>query len=436
MSSQQLTVMLAGPGHEIVIYQMQPAFLHDARFNLVGTAQNWENLQDNLPKLKPELLVLQADLVPGPDALQTLLRGLLAWSGRAVVILPPSQAGFKGAIESMSAVVSGVYLTPVAWTDIAGLAYSAGITAQAKLSSLSPASSFGPASDFGASSQQNLSPLVTGTKRIAVLSQAGGAGASTIAENLGYELATRLSVKALLFSFGLPPAAAAHFKLRYLPNLTEFFERPGKPALQAAIQRIEGLDILLAPEDSVEYATAAQNSADVRAPNSIYSSLLAAEDGSYGALIMDLPADESEWLIHSLLFANVALLVYRPIMADLFVARHTLNMLNRLGKLPRESTYLVLNQASETSSLTPRAFQQELSQALGWAPPIIAVIDADPNVLSAQEQRVPAVLRSEKLSKGLRQIIGALFPGMDRAAAQAPQDTGRSVFKLPKLRFG
>jgi Flp pilus assembly CpaE family ATPase len=336
----------------------------------------------------------------------------------------------------MSAVVSGVYLTPVAWTDIAGLAYSAGITAQAKLSSLSPASSFGPASDFGASSQQNLSPLVTGTKRIAVLSQAGGAGASTIAENLGYELATRLSVKALLFSFGLPPAAAAHFKLRYLPNLTEFFERPGKPALQAAIQRIEGLDILLAPEDSVEYATAAQNSADVRAPNSIYSSLLAAEDGSYGALIMDLPADESEWLIHSLLFANVALLVYRPIMADLFVARHTLNMLNRLGKLPRESTYLVLNQASETSSLTPRAFQQELSQALGWAPPIIAVIDADPNVLSAQEQRVPAVLRSEKLSKGLRQIIGALFPGMDRAAAQAPQDTGRSVFKLPKLRFG
>jgi cellulose biosynthesis protein BcsQ len=435
MSEQQLTVMLAGPGHEVVIYQMQPAFLHDARFNIVGTAQNWENLQDNLPKLKPEMLILQADLAPGPDALQVLLRGLLAWSGRAVIVLPPSQAGFKGAIQSMEAVVSGVYLAPVSWTDIAGLAFSAGITAQAKLSSVSPASRFGAASDFGASALNSVSPLVTGTKRIAVLSQAGGAGASTIAENLGYELATRLSVKALLFSLGMPPAASVHFKLRYVPNLTEFFERPGKPALQAAIQRIEGLDILLAPEDSIEYATGVKNSADVRAPNSIYSSLLAAEDGSYGALIMDLPVDESEWMIHSLLFANVALLVYRPIMADLFAARHTLNMLNRLGKLPREATYLVLNQASETSSLTPRAFQQELSQALGWAPPIIAVIDADPNVLAAQEQRLPAVLRSEKLSKGLRQIIGALFPGMERASSVS-QDDGRSVFRLPKLRFG
>ena len=191
-----------------------------------------------------------------------------------MIVLPPSQAGFKGAIQSMEAVVSGVYLAPVSWTDIAGLAFSAGITAQAKLSSVSPASRFGAASDFGASALNSVSPLVTGTKRIAVLSQAGGAGASTIAENLGYELATRLSVKALLFSLGMPPAASAHFKLRYVPNLTEFFERPGKPALQAAIQRVEGLDILLAPEDSVEYATGVKNSADVRAPNSIYSSLL------------------------------------------------------------------------------------------------------------------------------------------------------------------
>ena len=430
MSEQQLTVMLAGPGHEVVIYQMQPAFLHDARFNIVGTAQNWENLQDNLPKLKPDLLIIQADITPGPDALQTLLRGLLAWGGLAIVILPASHAGFKGVIESMVGVVGGVYMAPVSWTDISSLAYSAGQTARAKISSASPV-----ISSFGASAQQSVSPLMTGTKRIAVLSQAGGAGASTVAENLGYELAARLSVKTLLFSLGLPPAASAHFKLRYVPNLTEFFERPGRPALQAAIQRFEGLDILLAPEDSLEYASGVKNSADPRAANSIYSSLLAAEDGSYGAMIMDLAPDESEWMVQPLMFANLALLVYRPILADLFAARHTLNILGRLAKVPREATYLVLNQASETGSLTPRAFQQELAQALGWAPQIIAVIDADPSVLAAQEQRIPAVLRSEKLSKGLRQIIGALFPGMDRAAGTV-QDSGRSVFRLPKLRFG
>ena len=435
MSEQQLTVMLAGPGHEVVIYQMQPAFLHDARFNIVGTAQNWENLQDNLPKLKPDVLVIQADITPGPDALQTLLRGLMAWSGLAMVVLPASLAGFKGAIQSMEAVVGGVYLAPISWTDIAGLAYSAGITAQANLRKVTPASNYGPASDFGASSQQTVSPLVTGTKRIAVLSQAGGAGASTIAENLGYELAARLSVKALLFSLGMPPAASAHFKLRYIPNLTEFFERPGKPALQAAIQRIEGLDILLAPEDSIEYATAVKNSADVRAPNSIYSALLAAEDGSYGAMVMDMAPDETEWMTHPLLFANAVLLVYRPIMADLFALRHTLNILSRLGTQPREAIYLVLNQASEASSLTPRAVQTELSQALGWAPPIIGVIEQDPAVLLAQEQRVPPILRSEKLTRGIRQIIGSLFPGMERSLAET-QTESRSLLRLPKFKFG
>ena len=91
------------------------------------------------------------------------------------------------------------------------------------------------------------SAYITGTKRIAVLSHAGGAGCSTIAENLAYELSVRLSVKTLLVSMGLPPAAAPHLRLRYLPNLTEYFDRPGKATFQAAIQRRENLEVLLAP---------------------------------------------------------------------------------------------------------------------------------------------------------------------------------------------
>ncbi len=50
--------------------------------------------------------------------------------------------------------------------------------------------------------------FITGTKRIAVISHSGGVGCSTIAENLAYDLAVRLSVKTLLVSMGLPPAAA------------------------------------------------------------------------------------------------------------------------------------------------------------------------------------------------------------------------------------
>ena len=435
--NERFTVLLAGPGHETVIYQMQPAFLSDPRFTIAGYAQSWESLQGTLTQLKPDILVIQADVAPGPDALKPLLAGMQAWNGVATVILPNQQAMFKGVYESMNAVVRGTFVAPVSWTDIANLAYGYAMTARAQVTSASPAMTVqhALAGNFGASANQAVSPLVTGTKRIAVLSQAGGAGASTIAENLAYELAARLSVRSLLFSFGLPPAAAAHFKLRYLPNLTEFFARPGKASIQSAIQRMEGLDILLGPEDSEEYASAARNAADVRAPNSIYSALLAAEDGSYGAMVMDMAPDETEWMTHPLLFANAVLLVYRPIMADLFALRHTLNILSRLGTQPREAIYLVLNQASEASSLTPRAVQTELSQALGWAPPIIGVIEQDPAVLLAQEQRVPPILRSEKLARGIRQVIGSLFPGMERTLAETPTES-RSLLRLPKFRLG
>jgi Flp pilus assembly CpaE family ATPase len=437
--NERFTVLLAGPGHETVIYQIQPAFLNDPRFIIAGYAQTWDSLQTSLPQLKPDLLVIQTDIAPGPDALKPLLSSAQAWNGIAIVILPNQQAMLRGVYEAMKAVVRGTFVAPVSWPDIANLAYSAAMTARAQVVSAAPATAVqngsSASSQLGASVNQAVSPLVTGTKRLAVLSQAGGAGASTIAENLAYELAARLSVKSLLFSFGLPPASAAHFKLRYLPNLTEFFARPGKASIQASIQKMEGLDILLGPEDSEEYASAAHNAPDVRAPNSIYSALLSAEDGSYGAMVMDMSGDESEWMTHSLLFANAVLLVYRPIMADLFALQHTLNILTRLGTQPREAIYLVLNQASESSSLTPRAIQTELSQALGWAPPIIGVIEHDPAVLSAQEQRVPPCLRSEKLARGLRQVIGHLFPGMDRSLAET-QSESRSILRLPKFRFG
>lgn len=435
--TDRFTVLLAGPGHETVIYQMQPAFLSDPRFTIAGYAQSWESLQGMLTQLKPDILVIQADVAPGPDALKPLLAGMQAWNGVATVILPNQQAMFKGVYESMSAVVRGTFVAPVSWTDIANLAYGYVMTTRAQVSSASPAMTVqhALAGNFGTGASQAVSPLVTGTKRIAVLSQAGGAGASTLAENLAYELAARLSVKSLLFSFGLPPAAAAHFKLRYLPNLSEFFARPVKASIQAAIQKMEGLDILLGPEDSEEYARAARNVTDVRDPKSIYSALLAAEDGSYGAMVMDISPDESEWMTHSLQFANAVLLVYRPIMADLFALRHTLNILSRLGTQPREAIYLVLNQANEASSLTPRAVQSELSEALGWAPPIIGVIEHDPAVLLAQEQRVPPILRSEKLARGIRQVIGSLFPGMERTLAET-QTESRSLLRLPKFRLG
>ena len=435
LASEKISVLLAGPGHELVFYQMQPPFLSHPQLIVSGHATSWEALQTSLQTVKPDVLVVHASVAPGADPLLKLLMSLQAWNGAAIVILPEALANFQGAFTNLSSVVSGVFVMPVTWHEIPGRAFTAGETARYKTSQISAASQPAAPSAF---SPQGMAPIVTGTKRIAVLSHAGGAGTSTIAENLAYELAARLSVRTLLFSLGLPPAAAAHFRLRYIPNLTEFFERPGKPAIQSAIHKVEGLDILLAPENSLEYLKAATHSADLKAQNSIYSMFLAAEDGSYAAMVMDLPLAESEWLLHPLFFANLALIVARPTMADLFAVRHTLNFLGSLGnRLPRESLYLVLNQASEASALTPRRFLEELSGDLGWAPPIAAVVEHDPQIQLAQDQRLPPVTRSEKLARGVRQVIGTLFPGMERAVQMAPEGQGsKSFLRLPKFKLG
>jgi len=41
----------------------------------------------------------------------------------------------------------------------------------------------------------------------------------------------------------------------------------------------------------------------------------------------------------------------------------------------------------------------------------------------------------EKLARGIRQVIGSLFPGMERTLAET-QTESRSLLRLPKLRFG
>jgi hypothetical protein len=74
--NERFTVLLAGPGHETVIYQMQPAFLSDSRFTIAGCVQSWESLQGTLTQLKPDILVIQTDVVAGPDALKPLLAGM------------------------------------------------------------------------------------------------------------------------------------------------------------------------------------------------------------------------------------------------------------------------------------------------------------------------------------------------------------------------
>ncbi|NCP86786.1 MAG: hypothetical protein CO094_08920 [Anaerolineae bacterium CG_4_9_14_3_um_filter_57_17] len=441
--AEKYSIMLAGDGHDLVFYNLQPPFLPRADMIISSLPTTWATLRDSLEQTRPDVLVVHSRIAPGPDDLLKLLADMKTWNGAAIVLLSEVDARLQGAFAAMTGVVAGVYVEPINFATLPDEAFRAGQTVRSRTQQITAqpqvaaAVSSAGMSGLGASAFAGAG-LVTGTKRIAFLSHCGGAGTSTLAEALGYELAVRLSVRTLLLSLGLPPAAVPHFSsLRYNPSLTEFFERPGKPAIQSAIQRVEGLDVLLAPENSLEYLKGAANSADLQAPNSIASMLLAADDGQYAALLMDLPTTETEWDLHALSFANTGIIVARPTMADLFATHHTLNWLSNLGGiLPRESTYLVLNQAGAGNAFTPRQFLSELSEAAGWTPPILAVIDSDPAVQAAQDQRAPAVSRSESLAKGVRQIIGGLFPrlGNNEAAAQVRPEPRSRLF--PKFRLG
>ena len=361
--TNKVSILLAGAGHELVYYQMQPPLLADARFLVAGHATQWQTLENNVNDLHPELLIVQTDIAPDPEAMKRLLQRLSAWNGVALVVLPLGQKDLRGAYEGLN-MVRGVFVAPVNWTEIAQAGYGAAMTARANLSQAAPMQQAVAGPVVGGSAA-----FITGTKRIAVLSHTGGAGCSTVAENLAYELATRLSVKTLLVSMGLPPSAPPHLRLRYLPNLTEYFDRPGKASFQSALQRRENLEVLVAPKSSVEYMKILEGSSRGTGEGSINGMLIDSEDGRYAAIVMDVPSNEDLWMAHSIIFANYALIVARPTLADLAAARHTLNLLlsglKSEKRLARESIYLVLNQFTDRSGFTARSFQDELAGTVG-----------------------------------------------------------------------
>ena len=50
-ADQKATVMLAGPGHETVFYQMQPPFLSDTRFIISANATQWPAFGQSLAQM-------------------------------------------------------------------------------------------------------------------------------------------------------------------------------------------------------------------------------------------------------------------------------------------------------------------------------------------------------------------------------------------------
>ena len=140
--TNKVSVLLAGAGHELVYYQMQPPLLSDARFIVSGHAAQWQVLETNLNDLQPELLIVQTDIAPDPEAMKRLLQHISAWNGVAVVVLPLGQKDLRGATKVN--MVRGVFIAPVNWTEIIQAGYGAAMTARAKCLKQRPCSKASP----------------------------------------------------------------------------------------------------------------------------------------------------------------------------------------------------------------------------------------------------------------------------------------------------
>jgi len=396
----KILTMLAAPA-DTLFYQMQPAFVADTRFSLQTVVQNWADFEKSLEQLHPDLVVVQANLAPSADALINALARMSVWNGIALVVLQSAHQNLAKTFEKVSN-VRGVFVLPINWMDLVQAGFSAISTERAKgisKDSLQSAMGF------------RTGTAVTGTKVISFVSSSGGSGRSTIAENVGYELSTRLKVRSLLMSFDLPATASIRMALHASPNASEYFARP-LDGFTSAIQKKEDLDVIFAPDDSVEYARyGAMDGA-----GSVNGLVQASWKENYAAVLLDLPNGEGSWMTQALIASNTVVVVTRCTLSDALATSHLITLLlDKMRKdvrIAKESIYMVVNQYNERSGISPRDLHGELVKKNGWAPPVLDVIPYDENIVNAQDERQMPTVKLESYNKHIRTIINGLYPAL------------------------
>lgn len=407
---KKILTMLAGATSETVLYQMQPAFVSDTRFSLQNVVQNWTDFEKGLEQFRPDLLVVQGEIAPNTDSLINSLARLQVWNGVAVVILQSANQTLKAKFEKIGT-VRGVYVMPFNWSDLVQGGYSAVATERAKGISQDPMQK---AIGFRTGTS------VTGTRVISFISAAGGTGRSTLAENLGYELATRMQVRSLLMSFDLPSTGSIRMSMHQTPNAGEFFNRP-QDGFASCIQKKEGLDIIFSPDDSVTYAKYGNSEGAA----SVHSLVTASWKENYAAVLLDLPNGENRWMTQGLIASNTAIIVTRCTLSDALATSHLISLLmekmHHEVRIPKDSIYMVINQYNDHSAISARDLHEELVKKHGWAPPILDVIPYDENIPMVQDNREMPVVKNDAFAKHIRTIIGGLYPGL-----AGNQDNGNS----------
>ena len=414
MTGTAASVFLAGADMPSMVSRLMfPAFNDRARFQILSMTAEWSDVQRDVVRYRPDVLVLDAAIAPDPDSLREYLTQLVGTI--AVVVLPPAWADRLGQFESIRTTVRGVFIGPPSWAAVASATHTAVLTERTRTVAASPTAGLYRES----SAPRVAGQVVVGTRVIAFTSFTGGTGKSSIAEALGVELA-RNHVRTLLCSFNSPPAAAGHFNLRLQPNASEWLNRPTTEGFQASIQHIKGLDdldILMAPNDP-HLLNQIAGSRPPEDPASIRSLVFSAYSFNYGAILLDLPPfADSMWALQPLLAANVAVIVCRPTRHDQVGAIRAYKLMTeqlaQQIRVPPEAIFAVMNFASAKDTLSERDFQTAIAEIIGNFPPILATFPYIPELPGTQNFGSSPIFESscEGFARAARSLAGKLIGG-------------------------
>jgi MinD-like ATPase involved in chromosome partitioning or flagellar assembly len=269
-----------------------------------------------------------------------------------------------------------------------------------------------------------------GTRVIAFVSAQGGVGRSTLAEAMGFELSARRSIRTLLFSFDLPASAPLRLGTRFAPSAAEYLQRTEGGFKDAVQTTADGLDVIIAPPESTAYAAAARESEQGK----IHDLVNEAYRHHYAAVLLDLPSDESAWMLQSLRVANTVVLVARPTTEGVRACGHVLKLLTEVvgaqHRFGHESFFTVLNQRTAKSIYTAPAFASELAKYHGWSPPVISVVDYDPGIPRAQDDNRPAASASETLGKTAATLVETFY-----GSAHGEGNLRKTFLKIGKIKI-
>ena len=403
-AKDKISTILAEPDNTELLRNMQIPFITDEqdRFNVLSTYTTWDQTSKYVLQLKPQLVIINASIAPDLKSLLDLLSQMTSWKGIAIVTLMPAAERAKEVIQKITT-CRGIFIQPISdWKNIADAGYNAVFSEQAKMAAQTP---------LQAAEGWRKDNAITGTQVVSFMSGAGGVGRSTIAENVAYRL-SKTGIKTLLMSFDLPPAAMVHFGIKYTPNASEFFSRAGE-GFERSIQKKDDLDIVLAPESSMDYARAMQQN---KPETSIFALVQSTWMRNYAAIVLDLPAGETAWTLQPYYASNSVMLVTRPNWSDLIATKHLLNLMDRLkgedNRVPKSSIRLVINQFREDCVLSPSEYLAELTKRCpNYKLQLASVIHYDSRITNCQDEMKIPVDNLTEFDNTIREIGDALFPG-------------------------